>query len=95
MPRVMFKSLSEQDKHIDFVWNATNITAQMRGQLIDLFESYGGRVTIIYLEVPYKTLMSQNASREAQVPTAVMEKMVSNFEPPTRDEAYNVVAIYK
>lgn len=81
-------------KHIDFVWNATNITAQMRGQLIDLFESYGGKVKIIYLEVPYKTLISQNASREAQVPTAVMEKMVNNFEPPTRDEACNVLTIY-
>lgn len=81
-------------KHTDFVWNATNITAQMRMQLISLFEEYGGKVKIIYLEVPYKTLISQNSSREAVVPTAVMEKMVNNFEPPTRDEACTVVTIY-
>ena len=78
-------------KKQNFVWNATNITAQMRSQLIDLFESYGGKVTIVYIEVPYKTLISQNASREAMVPISVMEKMVNNFEPPTRDEAYNII----
>lgn len=82
-------------KKQNFVWNATNITAQMRLQLIELFESYGGKVTIIYVEVPYKTLVTQNNSREEVVPQAVIDKMVDKLEPPTRDEAYNVVAYYK
>ncbi len=81
-------------KKQNFVWNATNITAQMRLQLIELFESYGGKVTIIYVEVPYKTLISQNNSREEIVPSAVIEKMVNNLEPPTRDEAYDIVTYY-
>ncbi len=77
-------------KQQSFIWNATNITAQMRSQLVELFESYGGKVTIIYLEVPYKTLLKQNASREDMVPTAVLDKMISKFEPPIREEANSV-----
>jgi predicted kinase len=78
-------------KHENFVWNATNITAQMRGQLIDLFMSYGGKVTIVYVEVPYKTLISQNNNRDAAVPNNVIDKMIGKLEPPVREEAHRVV----
>lgn len=77
-------------KHQSFVWNATNITTQMRGQLIDLFESYGGKVRIVYVEVPYKTLIQQNNNRDAVVPQAVIERMISKLEIPQVDEAYDV-----
>ena len=75
----------------NFVWNATNITAQMRLQLIDLFMSYVGKVTIVYVEVQYKTLVSQNSSREAAVPQDVIDKMVNKVEPPVREEAHKVI----
>ena len=78
-------------KKQNFVWNATNITAQLRGQLIDLFTSYGGKVKLVYIEVPYKTLVSQNRNREAMVPQAVIEKMIAKLEPPTLDEAHKVI----
>lgn len=78
-------------KKENFIWNATNITAQLRGQLIDLFVSYGGRVTIVYVEVPYKILISQNANREAAVPQNVIEKMIGKLEPPQLDEANQVI----
>lgn len=78
-------------KHTSFVWNATNITQQMRGQLIELFEEYGGKVTIINIEVPYKTLIKQNNNREAIVPQSVIDKMVKKWEPPIREEAYRVL----
>lgn len=81
-------------KKQNFVWNATNITAQMRMQLIELFESYGGKVTIVYVEVPYKTLVKQNNGREDVVPQAIIDKMVDKLEPPTREEAYNVITVY-
>ena len=77
-------------KHQSFVWNATNITAQLRTQLIDLFKSYGGKVTIVYVEVPYKTLIKQNNNREEIVPQAVLEKMIGKLEPPVREEAHNI-----
>jgi predicted kinase len=78
-------------KRENFIWNATNITAQMRSQLIELFESYGGKVSLVYLEVPYKTLISQNSSREAELPKAVIEKMIRKWEPPTRKEACSII----
>ena len=77
-------------KHQNFVWNATKITTQLRLQLIDLFKSYGGKVTIIYVEVPYKTLIKQNNNREEIVPQIVLEKMISKLEPPVREEAHIV-----
>jgi predicted kinase len=74
-------------KKQNFVWNATNITAQMRIQLIELFESYGAKVRIIYIEVPYNTLVSQNNNREAAVPLSVVNRMIGKLEPPVREEA--------
>ncbi len=80
-------------KHQNFVWNATNITAQMRSQLIDLFTSYGAKVTIVYIEVPYKTLLNQNGNRDAVVPTNVIDKMIGKLEPPVREEAHKIVTV--
>ncbi|WP_163078897.1 AAA family ATPase, partial [Acinetobacter baumannii] len=40
-------------EHKPFVWNATNITKQMRNQLIALFYRYQAKVTLVYIEVPY------------------------------------------
>ena len=74
----------------NFVWNATNITAQLRMQLIELFESYRGKVTIIYVEVPYKMLIKQNNNRDEIVPQVVLDKMVGKLEPPVREEANSI-----
>lgn len=80
-------------KKQNFVWNATNITSQLRGQLIDLFTSYGGKVTIVYIEVPYKKLITQNNNREAAVPNNVIDKMIAKLEPPLIEEAHNVITL--
>jgi predicted kinase len=77
-------------KHENFIWNATNITKQMRQQLISLFESYGGRVRIIYLEAPYSTIIKQNNSREEIVPRNVIDNMIYKLEPPIAEEAHMV-----
>jgi predicted kinase len=77
-------------KHRDFVWNATNITVQLRKQLIDLFTSYGGEVTIVYVEVPHKTMITQNASREDEVPRKVIDRMINKLEIPNLIEAHNI-----
>lgn len=74
-----------------FVWNATNITRQMREQLISLFMTYDAAVTIVYVEVPASRLLQQNASREHTVPHAAMEKLISKLEVPVRTEAHEVI----
>ncbi len=74
-----------------FVWNATNITRSMRGQLIDLFLTYKAKVKIVYVEVPYATLRRQNREREHVVPAAALEKLIDKLEVPTPDEAHEII----
>ncbi len=73
-----------------FVFNATNITSDMRAKWISLFIEYGGRVKIIYLEVPYKQLLSQNHNREHKVPEKVVESLIDKLEIPTPKEAHEI-----
>ncbi|MBD2767535.1 AAA family ATPase [Hymenobacter sp. BT664] len=77
-------------KHQPFVWNATSITAQMREQLVDLFEVYNPVIRIVYLEVPYQQLLSQNRNRQFPIPEAALENMIAKLEVPKLWEAHTV-----
>ena len=78
-------------KKESFVWNATNITRSIRKQVVDLFQSYGAKTKIVYLEVPYTDLLLRNKKREHQVPVNVLRKMIRNLEVPALWEAPEVV----
>lgn len=73
-----------------FVWNATNITRQMRSQWIDLFVAYKAKVKIVYVEVPYKEWLKQNSKREEVVPEAVLLRLLDKLEIPLLSEAHEV-----
>lgn len=75
---------------IPFVWNATNITRQMREQLIALFTTYKAKTTIIYIEVPFALQQKQNRNREDIVPASAITRMISKLEIPQAWEAYQV-----
>ncbi|MDH4472069.1 MAG: AAA family ATPase [Fluviicola sp.] len=87
----MAREYLRKRKH--FVWNATNITAQMRTQLIDLFALYHPRIRIVYLEVPYKKLISQNNNRDFPIPMNAIERMINKLEVPKTWEAHEVVYV--
>jgi len=74
----------------DFIWNATNITSQMRQQLIDLFVGYQAYVKLVYVEKPYKIWRIQNRDREYPLPDAILDKMLHNLEVPQLTEAHEV-----
>ena len=74
----------------DFVFNATNITKDMRGKSIKEFEEYGAKVEIIYIEVPYKQLLSQNHNRDHKVPEDALNSMINALEVPDVTECYDV-----
>ncbi|WNJ19849.1 AAA family ATPase [Pontibacter sp. G13] len=76
-----------------FVFNATNITASMRGRWISLFTDYGARVRIIYLEVPYRQLLSQNRSRSYQVPVKAIDSLIGKLEIPHPKEAHEILFV--
>jgi predicted kinase len=78
-----------------FVWNATNITAQLRGQLIDLFDDYRAKTRIIYIETPYRELLSQNKNRQHPILEPALERMIDKLEVPKLWEACKVDYILK
>ena len=79
----------------DFVWNATNISAQLRSKPLRLLRDYGARIEIVYIEVSPETLLSQNISRDAVVPAAVLENLAAKLEPPGEWEAHRVLRTVK
>ena len=81
-------------RHQSFVWNATNLTSQMRESLVSLFETYHARVRIVYLETEWQTLFERNDSREDVVPQSVIEKMLGKLVLPEAYEASKVEWLY-
>lgn len=74
----------------NFIWNATNITAQTRARVLRLLRDYNARIRIVYIEPDYNRLFSQNRNRDHVVPTEVMLKLAAKLEPPTWAEAHEV-----
>lgn len=72
-----------------FVWNATSLTS-LRGQQVDLFERYGARVRIVFLETEWEENLRRNADRPGAVPEDVIDRMLGRMEPPGRGEAQAV-----
>ena len=73
-----------------FVWNATCLTRKNRSELTRLFESYGARVRIVYLETDWEENLRRNRDREAAVPESALGRMLDKLEPPERNEAQAV-----
>jgi predicted kinase len=74
----------------DFVWNATNLSREIRMQVIDLLAAYNACVRIIYIEAGRELLLTQNSSREAPVPARAIGRMMDRWEVPDGTEAHQV-----
>ncbi|GAB3712234.1 AAA family ATPase [Spirosoma flavus] len=74
-----------------FVWNATNISRNLRAQLIDLFVTYRARVKLVYVEVPNARRAEQNANRKYPVPEPAVSRMLEKLDVPALWEAHEVV----
>ena len=73
-----------------FVWNATNITDQIRKQQIDLFTAYGAAVRIVYLETEWLEELRRNEERKGRVPEGAIANMMKKMTLPERYEAHYV-----
>lgn len=78
-------------KKQSFVWNATNIIADTRMKVCSLFESYGARVSLVYVEVPYRELRRRNQIRARDIPVDILHKMIKKLEVPKVTEAEQVI----
>jgi predicted kinase len=76
-----------------FVWNATNLRHEIRERPVSLAATYGFRVKIIAIEASKTRLFSQNKSREAIVPQAVMERYLDRWELPDLTEAHEIAYV--
>lgn len=74
-----------------FVWNATNITQNLRAQLIDLFVTYGAWIKLVYVEVPNARRAEQNVNRKYPVPEPAVSRMLEKLEIPALWEAHEVM----
>lgn len=75
-----------------FVWNATNLTPEVREERIRLFEQYGARVRIVWLETGWDTRAGRNRgrTRDAVVPEEKVGAMLEGMAPPMPGEARTV-----
>lgn len=75
----------------DFVWNATNISRQLREKSLTLLRDYNAEVEIIYLEPSVERLFAQNQNRDCAIPVKALIGLIRKLEPPQDWEAHNVV----
>ena len=75
-----------------FVWNATNLTPEVRRERIRLFEQCGARVRIVWLETGWDTRVGRNRgrTRDAVVPEEKISAMLDSMTPPMPWEARTV-----
>jgi len=74
-----------------FVWDATNITRDMRSGLIGLFANYGASTRIVYVEAPsWEAMFARNRKRERPVPESVIQRLAEKLEIPSPAEAHQI-----
>jgi predicted kinase len=73
-----------------FAWNATNLTRELRGQLLELFRSYRARTKIVYCEASAADQHARNRGRSSPVPAAVIDRMLTRWTVPDLTEAHEV-----
>ncbi len=73
-----------------YVWNATNLSRQLRERSIGLAAGYGARVELVSVEAPPSVVRARNRARAAPVPEAVLDRMITKWETPDPTEAHQV-----
>jgi predicted kinase len=63
-----------------FIWNATNISRQMREHVLSLCTAYNARIRIVYVEVPAEKLFPQNQAREGRVPPDALHRLIRKWK---------------
>jgi predicted kinase len=76
-----------------FVWNATNISREMRSRVIGMLGDYKARVCIVYVETEPETLRARNRDREHVVPERVIDKLLAKWSVPSLTEAHEVITV--
>lgn len=73
-----------------FIWNATNLSSDMRARTINLCADYDARIRVTYVESHQDRFWKQNLKRERVVPTNVIERLLMRWTIPTLLEAHEI-----
>jgi len=73
-----------------FLWNATNVTRQIRKPLIDLFAGYHARIRLVYLDAPLEVILQRDSRRARPVSEPVIRKLMQKVEVPDLTEAHTL-----
>jgi predicted kinase len=73
-----------------FIWNATNLSAQQRSQILSLLADYNAHVTIVAVEAPADALSARNQDRRHPVPWEAIDRMLDRWEFPSRTECHRL-----
>jgi predicted kinase len=76
-----------------FVWNATNISRDLRARTVALCSDYGARVEIVSVEAPPPVVRARNRARPRPVPDGVIDRMIGRWETPDPTEAHEVTLV--
>ncbi|PTX52639.1 putative kinase [Gemmobacter caeni] len=78
----------------DFAWNATCLTRLTRQKIVGLARDYDASVQIVSLDVPTRIAMERNRGRgENAVPDQVITHLALKREPPTAEEAHDILSV--
>ncbi|MBX3154725.1 MAG: AAA family ATPase [Deltaproteobacteria bacterium] len=76
-----------------FAWNATNLSRDLRAQLLGFFRSYRARTRIVYCEATAADQRGRNRQRDAIVPARVIDRMLERWTVPDPTEAHAVLYV--
>ena len=81
--------------HKPFVWNAVNLTPDLREKNVRLFEGYKAAVRVVYLETGWEEELRRNRERgnlcpEKRIPEQKIARMLERLTPPERASAQYV-----
>jgi predicted kinase len=78
-------------KRTPFVWDATHLSRSTRAKTLELLNSYGARIDIVYIEVPEVEFRARNRARGgSRVPDIALDRMLQRWEPPLPTEGHSV-----
>lgn len=71
-----------------FVWNSTNLSADLRAKLIGTLRVYNPRFTLVYVEAAQEALFER---RHADIKSSVLERMIRQLDIALPGEAHRVL----
>ena len=75
--------------------DATHLTVRERRPYVKMGQLYGCAVEAVFFDVPLEVCRERNRGRRRVVPEDVLERMAAKLTPPTIEEGFSAVAVFR